>query len=102
MVYFPRVVQEVKFLVLEFPVMALRAGRLREQFIYLHFRYKMAVVQEGTDPLLLCDLGGIHVPTGRLIRHRKAVRCNKNTQMRWMRRDVVIAASCLEATLILI
>ena len=38
------------------------------------------------------------MPAGRIIRHRKTVRCNKNTQMRWRRRDLAIADRCLDAT----
>ena len=41
----------------------------------------------------------MHIPAGQLIRHRKAAHCDKNTQMRWRRRDMSIAAKCLEATL---
>ena len=40
----------------------------------------------------------MHMPVGRIIRHRKTELCNKSTQMRWRRRGVSIAARCLEAT----
>ena len=40
----------------------------------------------------------MHMPVGWLIRHRKMLCCNKNTKMRWRRRDVAIAARYLEAT----
>ena len=39
----------------------------------------------------------MHIPAGRLSRHRRTARCDKNTQMRWRRRDVAIAARCTEA-----
>ena len=51
-----------------------------------------------TEPLPRCDLCGMHVPEGWLIRHRKTACCNKNTQMMWRRRDMAIADRCLEAT----
>ena len=57
----------------------------------------MAVVKEGAEPLTCCDLCGMHMTEGRLIRHRRIARCDKNTQMRWRRRDVAIATRCLEA-----
>ena len=40
----------------------------------------------------------MHMPAGRLIKHRRTARCNKNTQMRWRRRYVAIANKCTEAT----
>ena len=82
--------------------MAHSAGILRENFMYHHFRSKVAVFQEGKEPLPRYDLCGIHMPVRRLIRHRKTALCNRNTQMRWRRWDVAIAARCLEAKLSLI
>ena len=78
--------------------MAHSTGRLRKHFMFCHFRSKVAVVQKGKDPLPRCDLCGMHMPAGHIIRYRKIVRCNRNTQMRWRRRDVAIAARCPEAT----
>ena len=34
---------------------------------------------------------------GRLIKHQRTARCDKNTQMCWQRRDVTIVDKCLEA-----
>ena len=101
MVSFPRVLQEVKCPVLGCPAVAHSAGRLRENFMYFHFRYNFEVFQEGTEPLPCCDLCGIHMPARRIISHRNTARCNKNTQMRWRRRGVAIAARYLESTFIL-
>ena len=56
------------------------------------------MVQEGKETLPRCDFGGMHMPAGRIIRHRNTACCNKDTQMRWRRRDVAIAARCSEAT----
>ena len=66
--------------------------------MYRHFISKVAVVHEREDPLPRCDLCEMHMPEGRLKRHRKTACCDKNTHMRWRRRDVVITARCLEAT----
>ena len=93
-VYLPRVIQEVKCLVPGCPSVAHRVGRLRENFMYHHFISKVAVVQEGMETLPRYDLCGMHMPTGRLINNRKTARCDKNTQMRWSRRDVEIAVRC--------
>ena len=38
------------------------------------------------------------MPSGRLIRHRKTAICDRNTQMRWRRRDVAIPAKCAAVT----
>ena len=78
-VSFPKVLKKVRFPVPGFPYMAHRAVRLREHFMFCHFRSKVAVVQEGKKPLPHCDLFCMHMPAGRLNRHRKTVRCNRNT-----------------------
>ena len=62
---------------------------------------RIAVVQDWKEPLTLCDLCEMHMPEGQLIRHQRIARCNKNTQMRWWRRDVAIADRCSEAKFIL-
>ena len=82
MMSLPRVQQEVKCPVPWCPSVAHSTGRLRKHLIYCHFRSKVAVVQEGTEPLHRCDLCGMHIPAGWIISHRKTMRCNKNTQMR--------------------
>ena len=97
MVSFPWVLQEVKIPVSWCPAVVHNAG-IREHFMYRHFRSKVVVVQEGAEPLPCCDLCGMHMPAGRLIRHRKTARCDKNTQMMWRRQYVAIAARYSEAT----
>ena len=72
-------------------------GQLQENFKCRHFWSKVAVVQEGAEPLPCCDLCGIHMTAGRLIKHQRAARFDKNTQIRWWRRDVEIADKCSEA-----
>ena len=56
----------------------------------------MEVVQEAAYPLTHCNLCGMHMPMIRIIKHHRTHRCNKNTQMRWRRRDVAIASQCIE------
>ena len=66
--------------------------------MYRHFFSCIVVVQEGMDPLPCCDLCGIQMPAGRLIKHQQTQGCNRNTQIRWQRRDVAIASQCAEAS----
>ena len=101
MVSFPRVLQEVNFSVKGCPEVAHSVGRLCENFMCCHFKSKVEVVKEGTEPLPSCDLCGMYIPEGRLIRHIRTAHCDKETQMRWRRRDVEIEARCLEAMFIL-
>ena len=76
-VYFPRVLQEVKCLVPGCPSEAHSAGRLHEHFIYRHFKFNVVVVQERMEPLPCYELYRMHIPAGRLIRHRRTARCKK-------------------------
>ena len=102
LVSFPRLLQEVKCPVPGCPVEVHSAGRLREHFMYRHFRSKVVVVQYMTKLLTRCALRVMHMPAWRIIRHRRTACCNKNTQMRWRRRDVEIVARYSDATLSLI
>ena len=97
MVCFPKVIHEVRCPVPGCPSVAHRSGRLHQHFIYRHLISKEVVVQEGRETLPYCDLCGIHMKKGRIIRHRKTACCDSSTQMRWRRRDVTIAVRCLEA-----
>ena len=76
-------------------------GRLRKNFMYRQFFSRIAVVQEGKDPLPRCELCGMHMPAGRLINHQRKRRCDRNTQIRWRSRDVAISIQCAEASFIL-
>ena len=73
-VYFPREIQEVKCTVPGFPAVAHSARKLRKHFMYHHFRYKVAVVQEGTEPLPPYDFCGMRIPSGRIISHSNTAR----------------------------
>ena len=46
-----------------------------------------------------CDLCGMHMPAGRLLKHHRTKRYERNMQMRWRRRDVAIASRCKEVML---
>ena len=74
------------------------SSRLCEHLMFRHFRSKVAVVKEGKEPFPRCDMCRIHMPEGRIIRHRRMARCDRNTQMRWRQQDVAVANKCLEAT----
>ena len=52
----PKVIQEVRCQVPGCPAVAHRAVRLHEHFMYRHFISKMAVIQEGKEPLPCCEL----------------------------------------------
>ena len=39
----------------------------------------------------------MHMPAGQIIKHWWTARCNKKTQIRWRRWDVVIDNKCTEA-----
>ena len=90
--------QEVQLLVPSCLVVAHIVGCLCEHFMYHHFRSKVDLVQEGAELLPCYDLCGMHMPLGRLIKHHRTARCDKNTHIRWWRRDVAIADKCSEAT----
>ena len=81
-VLFPRVLPEVRCLVLGCPVVAHSTSILCKHFMFCHFRSKVAVLKEGKEPLPYCDFCGMHIPTGRLIWHRKMARWDRNTHMR--------------------
>ena len=67
------------------------AGLLGEHFVYRHFSSQIAVMQEKSEPLTCCDLCGMYIPVGWMIKHQRTQRCNRNTQMRWRTRYVAIA-----------
>ena len=93
-VSFPKVIQELRCLVPRFPAVAHSVGKLRERLMFRHFISKVAIVQEGKETLPRCEMCRIHITEGRLIRHRRMERCDRNDQMRWRRRDVEVAAKC--------
>ena len=83
---------------LVFPDVAHSKICMREHFMYRHLFSRIAVVKEGREPLPRCDLCSMCVPEGRLIKHQRTKRCDRNMQMRWQSRDVAITSRCEEAT----
>ena len=98
MVSFPWVLKTVICLLTGYPAVAHSAGQLREHFMWRHFFSRIVVVQEGKEPLTLCNLCGMHMPAGRLIKHHKTQRCDRNTQIRWRRREFAITSRCAEVS----
>ena len=51
--------------------------------MYKHFFSQIEVMQEGKESLPCCGLCGIHITAGRLTKHQRTQRCNRNTQIQW-------------------
>ena len=66
--------------------------------MHRHFFLWIEVVQDGKKPLPHCDLCGMHMPEGFMIKRQSTQQCDRNTQMMWQRRDVIIARRCAEAS----
>ena len=94
MLPFPRVLNIVICPVPVCPEVANRVGRMREHFMYRNFFAQIAVMQEGREPLPCYKLCGIQMPEGRLLKHQQMKRCTRNTQMRWVRKNIAIASRC--------
>ena len=73
------------------PARAKKPGRLRENFMFRHWKLRVAILQEEPEPLLQCDQCGMHVPAARIFKHRQLDTCNKATERRLQRRDVDMA-----------
>ena len=69
---------------------------MREHFIYIHSRSKVAVLQEEGDLLPQCNMCVIHMPAGRLIMHQRTDCWFNNMKMRLRRKDVEVASWCVE------
>ena len=54
------------------------------------------VLQEGSETLPRCDMCGIHIPEGRLIKNWRMVCFLKNTEKRIRRKDVEVTSQCAE------
>ena len=95
MVSLSRVLQEMKCPVPGCLSVAHSAQRIHKHFMYRYFLSKVEVIQEGVEPLPHCDLCRMHMAVRRLIRNQRTACCDKNTQMRWQRRDAAISSRCL-------
>ena len=82
LVSFPRVLHLVICPVPGCLAVAHSSGRLQHHFVYRQFFLQVAVAQEGAEPLSRCDLCGMYMPEGRLIKHRWIAISDKNIKMR--------------------
>ena len=71
-------------------------GILRENFMYLHWKSKVDIMQERTEPLPQWDQCGMYMPEARIFKHRQTDKCNKATDIRLRVRDVEMKAWCGE------
>ena len=95
-VLFPRILKLVECPVEGRPERAKPPGRLRDNFMYRHWKSKVSIMQEGTEPLPQCYKCGMHMPAANIFKHRKTDKCNKATERRTEQRDVEMAERCGE------
>ena len=68
------------------PAREINPGRLREHFMYRHWKSKVDIIQKVPEPIPRCDYCGMHMPAAQLVKHIRTERCNKSTEMRIRRR----------------
>ena len=95
-VSFPWILKSVDCQVEGCPAKAKTPERLREHFMFRHWKSKVAILQEGPEPLPRCDQCRMRMQAARLFKHRKSEKCHKSTERRLLRRDVEMAARCGE------
>ena len=83
MMSFPRLLRQVKCTVPGCLEVVHSVRGLRKHFMYCQFRSNVAIFQEGTEPLPRCDLYGMHMLAGCIIRHMKTACYN----ITWIRAD---------------
>ena len=96
MVSFPQVLKSVACPVVGCLKKVNNPGKLREHFMYCKWKSKVAIIQEGPEPLPKCDHCGMHMPADRPIKHIRMARCNKETYMQIRWRDVEMVDICGE------
>ena len=74
-VSFPRVLKSVACLVDGCPERAHNPDRLRDNFMYPHWKAKVVILHEGPEPLPQCGHCGMYIMAGGLERHSRAARC---------------------------
>ena len=94
MVSFPWLLKLVVCPVYGCPVRVINPGRLREHFMYRHWKSKVAILQELPVPLSQCNNYGIHMPALRMMKNRRTDRCEKSMEMWLRRRGVEMAERC--------
>ena len=70
--------------------------RLCEHFVYCHWKYRVAIIQEGPNPLPRFDRCGMHMQVDRLFKYKNTAKCNRAMKRRLRRRVVEMAARCDE------
>ena len=91
----------MELLVEGFPASANNPGRVREHFLYLHWKSKVEILQEGLEPLPRCDQCGMHMRAARMIKYRRTDKCNKAMERRIRWKDVEMTARCGEMEFIM-
>ena len=76
------------------PTKAKTPGRLRENFMFRHWKSKVAILQEVPELLQRCDQCRMHMQGARLFKNQQSDKCHKSTERRLWRRDVEIAERC--------
>ena len=74
-------------------------GRLRENSMLRHWKSKVAILQEGPEPLPWCDQCGMHMMVDKIFKHSQLYKCHKSTEKRFQRRDVDMEERCEEMEL---
>ena len=59
-----------------------KTRRLRKFFMFCHWKSRVAIFQEGTEPLPRCDQCGMHMQAVRLLKHRESHNCHKLMERR--------------------
>ena len=96
MVSFPPVLKLVACTVDGFLERANCPGRRREHFMYWHWKLKVPIIQEGSEPLPRCNHCGMLMPVAQLVNHRRTAICEKATETHIRRRDVDMVERCGE------
>ena len=73
-----------------------KPGRLCEHFVYCHWKYRVAIIQEGPNPLPRFDRCGMHMQADRLFDYKNMAKCDRAMKRRLRRRDVEMAVRCDE------
>ena len=67
---------------------AQKLGRLREHFMYRHWKAKVPTLQGGPKPLQRCPSCEILMTAARLEKHKQTGRCDQATEIQLRQRDV--------------
>ena len=76
------------------PVKSKTPVRLRENFMFQHWKLKVVILQEGPELLPRCDQCGMHMQSFRIFKHRQLDKCHKSTERRPRKRDTEMVTRC--------